>query len=82
MIGNNSLLGTIFGRANLGMITSVNSSIVTLGIGVGPSLFGIVRDSIGSFTPLIIVLAVCSTIMAVLLFLLPLPKPPTRHLEM
>ena len=77
-IGNASVFAYLFGRVHLGRIDSIVNGLYTVFLGLGPSLFGVVRDATGSYTPMLIACAAPLFLLTVLLVLTPAPNPP-RH---
>ncbi len=55
---NSMIWATYFGRAHLGSITGITSTIVIFGSALGPMPFGIARDLMGSYETVLMISAV------------------------
>ena len=71
-----TLYAELFGRAHLGSILGLVSTLTYVAIGASPVIFGAVRDRCGSFTPALGPLAAWMPLAAATLALV--PPPPLR----
>ena len=73
-----TLYADAFGRAHLGSILGLVSTLSYLAIGASPVVYGAVRDLSGSFAPLLNTLAVLLPMAAGLLAVAPPPRASPR----
>ena len=78
-IGNTSIFAYLFGRVHLGRIDAIVGGLSTVFLGLGPTLFGAVRDASGSYTPILVACAVPLVLLTGMLLLTPVPSPPRNN---
>jgi MFS family permease len=78
-IGNTSVFAYLFGRVHLGRIDALVNGLSTVFLGLGPTLFGVVRDTSGSYLPILVACAAPLVLLTGALFLTPAPKPPRSN---
>jgi cyanate permease len=55
-----------FGRERLGAISGLNMSLIVIASGIGPLLFGISKQWVNSYVPILIVSVIIPAVLAVL----------------
>ena len=76
MVGYTTVFSYAFGRAHLGKIDSIAAAIYTGSCGIGPILFGLVKDYTGSYHAVYIGMAICALLMSIALLFETKPTPP------
>jgi nitrate/nitrite transporter NarK len=71
---DNSVWANLFGREHLGEIRGLVATMLSIGVAVGPILFGWSFDALGSYNAMFIVFSVLVIVQMVLAYIAPQPR--------
>lgn len=76
------MMAHLYGRAALGTLNSILSGLAIGFIGLGAVVFGLVKDYLGSYTGLLVVLLALAILEVLILLFLKEPKHPEKSEEL